>query len=391
MVVSSFVLGLALVLYMGVFAFLVYICLIADSETSKVARYFTEQLPQALWTWLEERLSRRTIDTVAFFSDRVLLLVYCAVVYGAWSLIFWLVYPWIDQSPTVSNTHKIVGYVVFAACVSSWRFATSTSPGIITAKSISRYKHFPYDNLLFDDKRTCKTTGLPRLARSKFDRHKYNANVPRFDHFCGWVHNTIGEENYRYFLLFLLVHFGMCAYGSTVLWWLFVGEVREKKLLEAVYVDRITGEQVPASIFIAIQYLFNRFFYEGGVFMLTLVMAVALFLFLIYHAYLTSYGMTTNESYKWSYVRKWHKRELKRYNEAVKNGTIQEKNPQQQQQQPSSGEQANEPKESVRHPGPPPINIYDRGFVENWKEVLYPISLRQVPPVVSTSKTKKTK
>ena len=28
-------------------------------------------------------------------------------------------------------------------------------------------------------------------------------------------------------------------------------------------------------------------------------------------------------------------------------------------------------------PGPMPKNVYDRGFVENWKEVLFPISLRK--------------
>ena len=28
-------------------------------------------------------------------------------------------------------------------------------------------------------------------------------------------------------------------------------------------------------------------------------------------------------------------------------------------------------------PGPPPVNIYHRGFVENWKEVIFPISLRK--------------
>lgn len=28
-------------------------------------------------------------------------------------------------------------------------------------------------------------------------------------------------------------------------------------------------------------------------------------------------------------------------------------------------------------PGPVPKNVYDRGFVENWKEVLFPLSLRE--------------
>jgi len=28
-------------------------------------------------------------------------------------------------------------------------------------------------------------------------------------------------------------------------------------------------------------------------------------------------------------------------------------------------------------PGPMPKNVYDRGFVENWKEVIFPMSLRK--------------
>ena len=34
-------------------------------------------------------------------------------------------------------------------------------------------------------------------------------------------------------------------------------------------------------------------------------------------------------------------------------------------------------REEYFDPGPVPKNVYDRGFVENWKEVIYPISLRQ--------------
>lgn len=38
-----------------------------------------------------------------------------------------------------------------------------------------------------------------------------------------------------------------------------------------------------------------------------------------------------------------------------------------------------EPEEEPQYidPGPIPKNVYDRGFVENWKEVLFPISLRE--------------
>jgi hypothetical protein len=124
------------------------------------------------------------------------------------------------------------------------------------------------------------------------------------------------------------------------------------------------------------------------------VMAVALGLFLLYHVYLTSVGMTTNESYKWSDVRKWHKNELKRCNDAVKKGKagVASASDKQREQPvvgdgdvtctPGTGRDSAAPDvtelaDVVRDPGPFPKNIYDRGFVENWKEVIFPISLRK--------------
>ncbi|GKY95091.1 hypothetical protein MPSEU_000473100 [Mayamaea pseudoterrestris] len=374
MVTNAF-LALALFLYLAVFAVFLYVCLIADPETSRMARLFNEEIPTGIWNWLGNRLSRNTVNFLVYFSDRFLLLIYCTVVYGAWSLIFWLVYPWITRSHTVSSIHKHIGYLFFIACISSWRLATKSSPGIITAKTLHRYDHFPHDNILFEAKCTCRTTGIPKVARSMFDRHKYNANVPRFDHFCGWVHNTIGEENYRWFLLFLLIHFAMCAYGSLVVWWLFVGEVKEKELLQVTYVDRFTGELIPSSKIIVAQYLFNRYLWEAGIFMLMSVMAVALVGFLIYHVYLTSYGMTTNESYKWSYIRTWYKRELKEYEQAVKTRSAAPE--QKSATKVTKVKQDQSRQDFARDPGLPPVNIYDRGFMENWREVMFPISLRE--------------
>jgi hypothetical protein len=126
------------------------------------------------------------------------------------------------------------------------------------------------------------------------------------------------------------------------------------------------------------------------------VMAVALGLFLFYHVYLTSKGMTTNESYKWGDVRKWHKNELKRYNDAMKKGKAGVASASDKQRaQPVVGDgdvtcvpgtgrdsasaapDVTEASDDFEDPGPFPKNIYDRGFVENWKEVIFPISLRK--------------
>jgi palmitoyltransferase len=288
-----------------------------------------------------------------------------------------------------------------------------SSPGLITAKNIHLYDHFPYDEWMFVSEKTCTTRNIPRLARSKFDRFKYKENVARYDHYCGWTFNTIGEENYRWFLFFLFVHVTMCAYGSYVVGSLFYGVILEQRLMELVFFDRFTGEEIPATPWIVFQYLFHKHMMEAAVLTIMVVMAVVLGLFLAYHAWLISRGLTTNESYKWNQIQKWYDRELKRYQDAVRNGTVTTKT------EPSSsatttantasstknvnhpvpivtdgdvtctggsgkGEDItscnggdNNDDDAFVHPGPRPKNVYDRGFVENWKEVLFPISIRK--------------
>lgn len=129
---------------------------------------------------------------------------------------------------------------------------------------------------------------------------------------------------------------------------LFYGEILDKGLLTATFFDRFTGEEVGTSHWILFQYLFQSHFAEAAVLILMGAMSMALFLFLSYHIWLTSRGLTTNESYKWDAILKWHKIQSKRFRE----GTVSD------------------------DPGPRPVNIYHQGFVENWKEVIFPKSLR---------------
>jgi len=197
-------------------------------------------------------------------------------------------------------------------------------------------------------------------------------------------------------LLFLAVHVGMCVYGSYVVGNLFNGLILKHNLLEVTFVDRYTGQEIKASKWIIFQYLFSTRMLEAGVFLIMSVMSIALGLFLGYHVWLTSRGLTSNESYKWDQVKKWYKRELKRYNQAVKNGEIDATTGKPSKPVVTDGDVTctsgdtadntashqendddNDDDGEIFYPGPPPVNIYNRGLVENWKEVIFPLSLRK--------------
>ena len=392
--------------YLGLVAFFMYFCMIADPETSAVARFLSETIPDKCWSLCKRILGSKNIKVVEWCADRAMILIYCVVVFGSWSIIFNYVYPWISNQSYVSQYHKYIGYLVFGSCVVSWRYASTSSPGIITKQTLSWYDHYPYDHLMFVPNKKCPTRHIVRLPRSKFDRYKYNENVPRFDHFCGWVFNTIGEENYRWFLLFLAVHVGMCTYGTVILTCLFYGHVIEKKLHTAVLFNRATGQEVePGNVWILSQYLFTKFLMPASVLLLMAVMAVCLGLFLCYHIWITSRGLTTNECFKWDEIKKWYQTEKKRYQKALNDGTLPPPSTTAASststppvvsdgdvtctgQQPSTGAAANNSNEengdkdkddwdAIVDPGPPPVNIYNRGFLENWKEVIFPISIQR--------------
>lgn len=177
--------GLVL-LYVGGMAFFLYYCVMADPATSPTARFIGYDLPEKIWSILGKIFGKKGMVVLEWITERALILLYIVVVFGSWSVIFACIYPWIASQTYVSQAHRVIGVFVFASCVMSWRFASMSSPGIITKETLHLYDHYPYDNYMFAPGGLCRTRHIPRIARSKFDRHKYGENVPRFDHFCGW-------------------------------------------------------------------------------------------------------------------------------------------------------------------------------------------------------------
>ncbi len=394
-------------IYFSFCAFIVYVCFYADSETSPLANLFLIKLPRWILSGVERVFGPSASLFLRSLSEMFLMITYLFIVLGSWSIMFFFGYPLITESTYVSDVHKYVGYVVFVGCMSSWRYASRKSPGYITSMTIPKFDNYEYDNLIFVPNRICRTVGIRKLARSKYDVYS-GRHVARFDHFCGWLNNPVGEENYRYFLLFLFIHVGMCAYGTYVTTNLFIGEIHEKRLWNAVFFNAATGEEVPVGWIILAHFLFSQHMCVGAVWVLMICMTIALGLFLAFHLYILFQNMTTNEYYKWQAIRKWYKQESSKYDEylqkggtplqpgtsnpvqsSTENATSSSESPLDMNDDnqvgctgpstvttPTNVKNSNGDEDNIMNPGPKPENIYNLGILQNTYEVLYPRSLR---------------
>ncbi|KAL9191346.1 hypothetical protein ACHAXT_001052 [Thalassiosira profunda] len=382
-------LALQIIAFLSVFGFFTYACIFADPDTSALGRFCTEDIPSFLYRCIERICGQKILARLSKLADRGLQIFYLFVVLGSWSVVFAWGYPAIERSQYIRTWHQYAGYVVFVCALASWHKACRVGPGNVTARTIPLFDHYEYDDIIYTN-RICKTLKIRKIARSKYDRCT-DRHVPRFDHFCGWINQSVGERNYRWFLLFLTTHVFMCLYGTwamaTVLW----GQVLEKDLLNATFFNGMTGAEVEADYIIIFHYIFSRNMPICAVLLLMSVMGVMLGAFLGFHICITSFNMTTNEQFKWKRVKQWHKKERKRYEKALKEGNVAAKsNPGMMAKQVSSdvdvgctGPVAGGAKpdviaeDDIIDPGPMPRYIYNKGFVANWKEVLFPLSFRE--------------
>ena len=238
---------------------LIYTCFIADPKRSPTSQFITQSFPKLFLRLVKSTLGPKAVNVLQNLSQHFLAIFYLIIVLGSWSIMFFYGYPFITESTHVSSYHKINGYLVFIACMWSWKKTNSTPPGYISSEArIPKYDNYPYDDLLYVPK-DCPTLGFRKVARSKYDRFT-KRHVARFDHFCGWVNNTIGEENYRFFLLFLTIHVGMCLYGTHVTYLLFMGEIQDRGLFDAIFYNGVTGVEHKADAFVVYHYMFMRHF-----------------------------------------------------------------------------------------------------------------------------------
>lgn len=347
-------------------------------------------------------------------------LAYLVLGLGSWSVYFAYAFPLIIASKTVPTWHVYTGALTFLACVGSFQIACASYSGSITSHTIPKFDNYDYDEVIFFKDRICPTVGIKKLARSKYCRNT-NSHIPRFDHYCGWLRNPVGEENYRIFLLFLAIQTFTSYYGGYITALLFLEEIEEKDLWNQQFLMKTTNEIIPASPKVICHYFLLRHTGVCGCFLLQVVLGICFTGFLAFHIMLVCRNMTTNEFMKWRQVRKWHKQAKKKYLKAVKEGrtnkgktenivaqnkaalsaaadshenvdigctgapsgfiqnTDDKDNDNDNDENDTNSKEETEGKEmdDTVDPGPLPTNMYNIGIIENMKEVLYPRSLRK--------------
>ena len=373
-------------------------------------------------------------DYVVNKRNPILQITYILILNGSYTI--WLLYgrPTLDTNAYLSWHHVYIADAGVLMCLYTFYLACKTDPGTITQETYPCFMHSPYDGTLFVKGKACTTCHVPKPARSKHCS-LCGKCVAISDHHCIWINQCVGELNYRYFLLFLLTNTLFFTYAAMVLGLVLVS--KGEGLVGAVFTKASTLTEYKGTPLIVAQYICSTNVLLVTICALAVIMAIAVGCFFIYHINLVSQGMTTNESVKLDRMQRLHARLLSEYNEKNANrgdgmvhsscdecemmvnvkhsknddddrGGDNDSDPMTGCLPPSSttsspsgmildnsrNDDKNDGRSFVRsvldqlndsghwemlklhHPGPPPMNAYNRGFLANLTTTLYPLATR---------------
>jgi palmitoyltransferase len=315
-----------LITYTLIFGFILYIFCLSDVDcdgiNGTISRYlfwkFPDQMSKTLQMICGDYISKKLSNLckyVVYDRNPILQVVYLIIINSLY--IGWLVFgQHLLPTMLVDYYHAYLATVGMILCHISFYFACTTNPGVINNENVECYMHHPYDNIMFTEGNICKTCEVKRPARSKHCS-LCGVCVSKFDHHCVWINQCVGENNYHYFLTFLLVHVLFLFWAGTMIFLVLISEVYEKNLYSQVFINSRTGVELKATPFMIFKYIISRKTNLCIVDIFIFIMGFCLTGFLCYHLYLISQGTTTNESFKWSRVLRVYKDMVVRYKKYV--------------------------------------------------------------------------
>nr|VZI36306.1 unnamed protein product [Spirometra erinaceieuropaei] len=139
-----------------------------------------------------------------------------AVIYSDYVIVFQLLRPVFKEGYITAAVGVYYNVIVFLLTLAHLR-AVLTDPGIVPLPTRS---HSPRDLQTLKRNypggwtvcRKCPTIRPPRAHHCSV----CNRCIRKMDHHCPWVNNCVGEDNQRFFMLFL-VYAGLCCLSSLIL------------------------------------------------------------------------------------------------------------------------------------------------------------------------------
>ena len=108
----------------------------------------------------------------------------------------------------------------------------------------------------------------------------------------------MGLRNYKYFISFLFLHAWLCTYGAVAGVLILYGKTLEPINLWQAQFTSMNGAVLDADFWVVLQYVGQQDGSFMGVVLLCVAVAVMLHCFYIYHFWLISKGLSTNEQDK---------------------------------------------------------------------------------------------
>ncbi|TYZ59746.1 hypothetical protein PybrP1_009821 [[Pythium] brassicae (nom. inval.)] len=163
---------------------------------------------------------RRIVSYVVYERNPLVQLIYVTVMTVTYFLFVTEAHPLIPNVYAAAY-HKWIAAALFVTCSALYAFMCSTDPGVIRAGNVDTFTQYPSHPVLFPEGKFCRTCKTPKIPRSKHCRMCDHC-VARFDHqyvdlrlrlsIRFWFNGCVGEKNYRYFIVFLLVQLALCTH-----------------------------------------------------------------------------------------------------------------------------------------------------------------------------------